>query len=225
VKREKPGAVVLINPNNPDGGYLNSSKVAYLLRNLRHVECVILDESFIHFVSENDEFSIKSFMDRVEDYPNLIVIKSMSKDFGIAGLRVGYAVMNERRVSYLLKYGFLWNISGLAEFFLELYTRKEFWQEYEKIRIRYIIERNRLFSDLSLIKSIKVYPSSANFFLVEIIDGSTARNFAYKLLLNYGIYVRLCNDKIGLDGEFVRIASRKGAENKILTNSIAQVIR
>jgi len=220
VHEEKPDTIVIINPNNPDGGYVKYSDIKYLLANVTSVETVIIDESFIHFAYEDETYEMKSATELIKEYPNLIVIKSMSKDFGIAGVRAGYAVMNQHRVSYLLKNGYLWNSSGLAEYFFRLYVHPSFLHEYEKVRIQYIQETQQFFSQLSSIPEIKLYPGMANFGLVELLDGSTSTDFVSKLLISYGIYTRNCADKIGLEGQFVRIASRNKQENLSIINSI-----
>ncbi|MBS1537291.1 MAG: histidinol-phosphate aminotransferase family protein [Bacteroidetes bacterium] len=220
VKKEKPDTIVIINPNNPDGGYVKYSDIKYLLANLTEVETVIIDESFIHFAYEDETYEMKSATELVKDYPNLIVIKSMSKDFGIAGVRAGYAVMDSKRVAYLLKNGFLWNSSGLAEYFFRLYVHDTFLKEYEKVRIKYIQETQLFFKELSTIPQIQLYPGLANFGLIELKDGSTSTDFVSKLLIGHGIYTRNCADKIGLEGQFVRIASRNKDENALIINSI-----
>ena len=93
VRRERPDTVVLINPNNPDGGYIPYTVMRRMLEELRSVPNVIVDESFIHFACEGDGFIYRSVADQVGRLPNLTVVKSMSKDFGVAGIRAGYAVM------------------------------------------------------------------------------------------------------------------------------------
>ena len=93
VHRERPDTVVLINPNNPDGGYIPHAVMLELLEELREVPNVIVDESFIHFATEGHGFAYCSVADEVQRFPNVTVVKSMSKDFGVAGIRAGYAVM------------------------------------------------------------------------------------------------------------------------------------
>ena len=144
----------------------------------------------------------------------------MSKYFGIAGVRAGYAIMDSKRVAYLLKNGFLWNSGGLAEYFFRLYVQNSFLHEYEKVRIQYIQETQDFFKELNNIPNIQLYPGMANFGLVELKDGSSSTDFVSKLLISHGIYTRNCADKIGLDGQFVRIASRNKEENALIINSI-----
>jgi histidinol-phosphate/aromatic aminotransferase/cobyric acid decarboxylase-like protein len=220
IKKTNPDSVVIINPNNPNGGYLPYEQLRYLLNNLKEVRNIIIDESFIHFAYEDSSLSLISATELFKEYANVIVIKSMSKDFGIAGIRCGYAVMDRHKVSELLKNGYLWNSSGLSEYFFRLYKRPDFFSEYEIVRKKYINEAQLFFEELKKIPQIKVYPGMANFALIELIDGSTSADFISKMLIKYGVYARTGSDKIGLNGEFIRIASRTEKENKIIINSM-----
>ena len=149
----------------------------------------------------------------------------MSKDFGIAGVRAGYAIMDENRVICLLKNGYLWNSNGIAEYFFNLYTDKEFWDEYKKVRIKYIIDSKSFFEKLSKIKLIKSYPSKANFALIELPQQIDSDTFSSILLVKYGVYVRTCSDKIGLSKNFIRVASRSVKENNIILKSIKSLLK
>ena len=185
----------------------------FILDNLKTVTNIIVDESFIHFAYEDIEFNQISSQELISKYKNLIIIKSMSKDFGIAGLRAGYSVMDADKVNLLLQNGYLWNISGLTNYFFNVYANKDFISKYNIVRKKYIINTLNFLTELKKINGIKVYPSKANFALIEILNGKTSFDFTMDLLMNYGIYVRDCSDKIGLDGQFVRIASRSSEEN------------
>ena len=160
----------------------------------------------------------------MEKYSNLIVIKSLSKDFGIAGLRLGYAVMSEKRVSALLERGYLWNVSGFGEYFLGLLSRKDFLKSYEMARLTAIRERDAFFRELSGINGIKVYPSKANMFLIKLLDGTKASDLMVRLLVRHGIYVRTCYDKVGLTGEFIRVASRTAGENEKFIQALKEAL-
>lgn len=225
VKTEKPDTVVVINPNNPDGGYVPIGTLQTMLADLKEVETVILDESFIHFAYEDSSFDPINTQALTDTYPNLVIIKSMSKDFGIAGVRAGYGVMSKERVAALIKNGYLWNSNGLSEFFFRLYVREDFAQDYEQVRKRYIADTIEFIDALSKIEGIKVLPSKANFVLVEILGGTTSMEFVIALLVKYGIYVRTANDKIGLVGEYIRVASRTKEENALMVNAFIQLTK
>lgn len=216
VKKEKPDTIVLINPNNPNGGYILQSDVNRIITELNFVSNLIIDESFIHFAHESEAMEEVSCGSLIAANPNLIIVKSMSKDFGIAGLRAGYAIMNEDRVAKLLKNGYLWNVSGLADYFFKLYANDYFRKEYDVVRKKYIVETATFLNDLQSIEGIKTYPSKANFALVEFLNETTSFDFTISLLADNGIYVRDCSDKIGLEGQFVRVASRTLEENKLI---------
>ncbi len=219
VTKEKPDTIVLINPNNPNGTFIKSLEIEELLTKLDFVKTIILDESFIHFAYEDHKFEIVSFANLIRKFPNLVVLKSMSKDFGIAGVRAGYGIMSKERVSKLLANGYLWNSNGLAEYFFRLYTRTDFAYNYDQVRVKYIIETLDFIKELQTIPNIRVYPSKANFVLIELLNGVKSLDFVSLMLIRYGIYVRTCDDKIGLKGYYIRLASRSKQENDYILKS------
>ena len=147
----------------------------------------------------------------------------MSKDFGIAGIRAGYGIMSKEKVEKLLQNGYLWNLNGLSEYFFKLYARPDFLKDYEQVRKKYIIDAQDFFKKLNEIPQIKIYSSFANFALIELIDGSSSSDFVSKMLIKYGIYSRTGNDKIGLEGQFVRISARSKTENETIISAIKNV--
>jgi histidinol-phosphate/aromatic aminotransferase/cobyric acid decarboxylase-like protein len=225
VRREQPDTVVLINPNNPDGGYISHAVMRELLGELRCVPNVIVDESFIHFACEGNDYTYRSVANLVSRFRNLTVVKSMSKDFGVAGIRAGYSVMAPGRVQTLLENGYLWNSSGLAEYFFDLYSRPDFQAHYERERVRFIRNSRRFFAELRKINGLHVYPTHANFALVELKNGISAEDLVCRLLVRRGIYTRTCDDKKGLEpGKFVRIAARSRPENGYIVRSLRSLV-
>lgn len=204
---------VLINPNNPNGGYLSREELNVIISELRHLDNLIIDESFIHFAYESIELYQISHEEMINEYPNLCIVKSMSKDFGIAGIRAGYGVMNKEKVAVLLSNGYLWNVSGLADYFFKVYSIESFQSAYEIVRKKYIMNTLMFLTEVNALNTVKTYPSKANFALIEIINGMSSFDFTLNLLIEHGVYVRDCSDKIGLDGEFIRVASRTFEEN------------
>ena len=185
---------------------------------LSFVDSIIIDESFIHFAYEDENYNLLSLTQCINKYPNLIIVKSMSKDFGIAGIRAGYGVMNSDKVNTLLKNGYLWNSNGLAEYFFKLYSTSDFSSDYDNVRIKYILETRKFIENLKQIPNIIVYPGKANFVLIELPNQIKSSDFVSIMLIKYGIYVRTCDDKIGLVGNFIRVASRNLEENNYIVN-------
>ncbi|MEE9438577.1 MAG: aminotransferase class I/II-fold pyridoxal phosphate-dependent enzyme, partial [Saprospiraceae bacterium] len=184
---------------------------------------LILDESFIHFAYEGADLYQISNQELIKQYPNLLIIKSMSKDFGIAGIRAGYGIMSKENVAKLLSNGYLWNVSGLADYFFKVYSEQKFTEEYEIVRKKYIMNTLMFLNELNGLETIKTYPSKANFALIEITNGMSSFDFTMELLINHGVYVRDCSDKIGLKGEFIRVASRSFEENLKILEAIKSI--
>ena len=224
IKSEKPDSIVIINPNNPDGGYINNNNLLKIINKLDFLENIIIDESFVHFAYEDFHYDPVSLEKIASENDKIILIKSMSKDFGIAGIRAGYSIMSENKVKDLLSNGYLWNVSGLAFYFFTLFNSKAFLNKYNEIRKLYIKETKDFLDELSKINLIKVYPSKANFALIELPNNISSFDFTIDLLIKYGIYVRDCNDKVGLNGNFIRIASRGKENNSIIIDAIKNYI-
>lgn len=224
IKKNDIKNCVIINPNNPDGNWISKDKLLSFIKENSHLDNIIIDESFIHFTSDvNNE--IATIGNNITDYPNLIIIKSLSKDFGIAGIRAGYVLMNNSKVHALLKNGYLWNSSGLAEYFFKKYSNENFRKQYEKQRLRYIGETEDFYYKLNTIEGLHIIKSNSNFFLAEITSGMTSEELFMELLFNDHVYVRDCSDKIGLSGNYVRIASRTKEENEIIFNSLTKALK
>lgn len=221
IKDRKCDTAILINPNNPTGEFIPTKNIYHFLESLKELQLIIIDESFIHFAYEDENLKLSKNENLIYKYPNLIIVKSMSKDFGIAGIRAGYGIMNCDRVKKLVSNGYLWNVSGLCDYFFSTYCDSQFQEQYEIERKRYINDTIEFINDLSQIPGIKVYNSKANFVLVEILsDEISSSDMVVELLVEKGIYIRDCSDKIGLSGEFVRIASRSKIENFEIVNAL-----
>ena len=215
--------MILINPNNPTGCFIENEEVEEILNNCPGLDYLIVDESFIHFTNEGVS-KIETYFDSNANLEKVIGIKSLSKDFGIAGIRAGYAILNEALRNNILKQGFLWNSNGIAEYFFELYSRPEFINKYEMVLNRYLDDKNDFFNKISTIFGLKIIPSSANFFLVEILTSKSSDDVVEKMLFEHGVYVRTCSDKIGLEGEYLRIASRSKTENHKIFDALKKSI-
>jgi threonine-phosphate decarboxylase len=215
IQNTKPELVIIVNPNNPTGTLIKREEVIAIHKSLQNNQLLIVDESFIDFSSTDESIEKYSL-----DYDNIIVIRSLSKDFGIAGLRLGYAVMPEHMINYSLARGFLWNSNGIAYFFTELLGTKPFQKKYLKAKNDYNLARDEFYQELVNL-GLDVVPSQANFFMIKT-PGDPGLYFS-KLLYTYGIYTRILNDKWGLNGNYLRIASKDRKENRQMLAAIKKI--
>jgi histidinol-phosphate/aromatic aminotransferase/cobyric acid decarboxylase-like protein len=225
VLRSGADTAVLISPNNPDGYLVPDDHLSWILSKLSNLRTVIVDESFIHFANRAAPDGLPTLVGLTEQFENVTVVKSMSKDFGIAGIRAGYAIMKPTRINRLLDHGYLWNTSGIAEYFFSLFGSPTFLAQYGKVLDTYrgYIERfTRMTAGAGFIRA---YPTSANFQLMRMPEGVSADLVTTLMLVRHGIYVRSCTDKVGLDGEFIRVAIRTEAENIRIVEALADILK
>jgi histidinol-phosphate/aromatic aminotransferase/cobyric acid decarboxylase-like protein len=220
VERYEPATVVILTPNNPDGGPVDEAALVRFVERVQgRVEQVIVDESFSHFAGEARPTSLASL---VSELPHLVVVNSMSKSHGIAGLRLGYAVMRPARAK-ALRDASLWNMNAFAEWFCELLTDDAYVAAYEGARRRYVRETRALFDGLDTLPGVTRHSSAANFALLEL--DRPAAPIVAAALTRHGVYLRDCADKWGLDSErFVRVASRGRADNERIVAALRDVL-
>jgi histidinol-phosphate/aromatic aminotransferase/cobyric acid decarboxylase-like protein len=220
VARHRPDTVVVINPNNPDGGLVDhGALVDFVSWTQGRVRQVIVDESFAAFTTLEPPRSLAPL---VRTCPHLVVVNSLSKSHGIAGLRLGYAVANPLRVRQL-RCGALWNLNAFAEWFCDLLADPSYLREYEGARRRYVREARQLFEGLSQLSRVRMFPTAANFALLELNRPASA--IASSMLARHGVYVRDCADKRGLEGDrYLRVAARSRPENDRVLAAFADVL-
>lgn len=194
--------IFLCSPNNPSGNLLNKSEVFKVLKAVDKI--VVIDEAYIDFASED------SWQKELNNFPNLVILQTFSKAWGLASIRCGMAFASEEIISYFNKVKYPYNLNVLTqEFILNQLEREE--EKDESVK-RILKERPRLekaLSELSLVE--KVYPSDANFFLVKVSDA----NAIYNKLASNGVVVRN-RHKISLCGNCLRITIGTPEENKTL---------
>jgi histidinol-phosphate/aromatic aminotransferase/cobyric acid decarboxylase-like protein/choline kinase len=216
-KKNKVNFAVLVNPNNPTGNLYPEDDVIKILDNLRFLDGIVVDESFMGFTGNRKENSVQSL---INDYPNLIIIHSIGKEYGVLGLRLGYLLTENEHVLKTLRYHLpIWNINSVAEKFLELFPK--YASDFEESLITIVKEREWLYSELKKIDWLHVYESHANFFLAKI--NNIRSNDFCRYLFEKKIYLKNCSNKSCLGRSFVRIALRSRPDNEILLNAIAQL--
>ena len=216
VQNSKANAALLINPNNPTGTLISRESMIHLMESLRHLDLVLVDESFIDFVNYD---LAPSIMDMIMDYPNLIVLKSLSKKYGIPGLRLGYAVSGNRDMTASLRSDIpIWSINSLAQYFLE--EIGSYQQQFADScsQVRYATQA--LYIGLQSVPYLHPYPTQGNFILSQVLHGITAMELTARLFRESNILINDCSGKKGLDSRFVRMASRTVEENAQLVQAL-----
>jgi len=222
-KNSSADTLVLINPNNPDGSIIEKKDLIKILTSLKNLNNIIIDESFIDFTSDDPEkFSL---MKEYSKFKNLIIIRSLAKDFGLPGIRIGFSIMSEEKVNKLYESGFLWNINGFAEYFYKIYSTPKFKNQYANLRKKYYHELKDFKKKLESLPNLTIYDSKANFFLVELPHHFDSDEFAFRILYKHGIYLRSCSDKKGLNNKFIRIAVRSTEENKKIISALRKELQ
>ena len=215
----KVDTLIVISPDNPSGSHLKYGEVIELLDMAKEMhKQIIFDESFIDFA--NDSYTLIND-DILKKYPNLIVIKSISKSYGVPGLRLGVlASGNNKYLDIINRNMPVWNINSFAEYFLQiiLIYKKDYVYGCKKIKE----ERNRFYNELIKINELDVYDSEANYFMIKLNKG-TSNELAEYLLDNNKILIKVLNGKNGFDDkEYIRIAVKTKEENDYFIQSIKE---
>lgn len=209
-------ALLLVNPDNPSGNFIKKDDLLRLAEWTKNRSVsFIVDESFVDFASNGLESTLLN-NSLLEKYPNLIVMKSISKSYGVPGLRLGViASSNLDLINYIKKDVAIWNINSFAEFYMQIFGKYE--SDYKKACSKFLNERNRFMNLLKNIDFLRVIPSDANYFLCEITGKYTSSELTEKLLES-NILIKDCSTKKGFNGKnYIRIAVRGKEDNDRLT--------
>lgn len=211
--------LVLINPNNPSGYCIGQADVNTLLQwSKEQNKNLILDESFLDFANEDNVSLLSESI--LNENPNLYVVKSISKSYGVPGLRLGIlASGNIEMIGRLKRSVAIWNINSVAEFFMQILDKYKI--DYENSLRKMREERLIFFKELEQVKSLKVYPSQANYFMCELMNGCSSLTLAGKLLKK-GILIKDLTPKIHNGKQYIRIAIREREENQKFIDSLKE---
>ncbi len=215
--------LILINPDNPSGNFIPTADVLKLAEWCESVGTrLVVDESFVDF-SEGYLHNSLLHDHILEAYPHMLVMKSISKSYGVPGIRLGILCSADTHIiSGIKKKVSIWNINSFAEFFMQIFTKYE--KEYLKACDKFIAERNDFEAQLRQIGFLRVMPSQANYFLCEILPPYNAHALVLKMLKQYNILTRDCSTKGGFDGkQYMRIAVRNHADNARLIAAFKEI--
>ncbi len=215
--------LLLINPDNPSGNFILMKGLLRLLKwaKERGIQ-LIVDESFVDF---SDDFEHNTLLrnDILEDNPHLAVMKSISKSYGVPGLRLGVlASADVELIRRIRKDISIWNINSFAEFYMQIFGKYE--KEYKQACHQFIAERRRFEALLKEIPYIRLIPTQANFFCLEVIDKYSSAELTKLLLERYNIMVKDCNSKTSLKGRnYIRISVRDEQDNDALIAALREL--
>lgn len=213
------GTLLVVNPDNPSGNFIPVGDIFLLAdwckqRGIR----LIVDESFVDFTYNYASNSLLH-NDLLEKYDNLVVMKSISKSYGVPGLRLGVlASSNTELIARLKKEVAIWNINSFGEFYMQIFSKYE--KNYAEACQLFIDERERFGKELQKVPFLRVIPSQANYFLCEVTDRFTSHELTSRML-DFNILIKDCSTKSGFDGRsYVRLAVRDQKDNDRLVSAL-----
>ncbi len=217
--RQEISNLVIVNPDNPSGSYMPKKEVLRLIewsrtRGIR----LILDESFVDFAEEEDS----SVMDRriLSANPQLFVMKSISKSYGVPGIRLGVLASGDTEVIAEMKKDVaIWNINSFGEFFMQIFEK--YRPAYLSALRQFREERRRFGQELSAVPGLRVIPSQANYFMVELTDGRDPGDLLKRLLIRHNILIKDLSAKTG-GKKYLRLAIRNTEDNNRLIAALRQ---
>lgn len=215
--------LILINPDNPSGNFIPKQDILKLCDwCLKKDIVIVIDESFIDFSDNYEDNSIIS-NDILEQYGNLIVIKSISKSYGVPGLRLGViCTSNSEIMDKIKKDVAIWNINSFGENYMQIYGKYE--NDYQRACREFTSERERFYNDLKQINWMRVIPSQANYFLCELDEDFNSTSLMRYLLYKHNILIKDCSTKQGFNGRnFIRIAIRDEKDNTVFVNALKEI--
>lgn len=215
--------LVLINPDNPSGNYINKSELLKLCNWTGQKDIrLLIDESFCDFAEEQDNTLIREEI--LREYPHLLVVKSISKSYGIPGARLGILASGDEEFIRTIKNGLtIWNINSFGEFYMQI--AEKYKSSYKLALDKFKDERKYLWDALREIHDICVFPSQANFFMIELKGDITSAKLAIILLIKYDIFIKDLSNKIHCDGrQFIRVSIRNHEDNEAFIQALRQVM-
>ena len=214
--------LIVVNPENPSGNYIEKKSMKKLLNwtKANNIK-LIVDESFVDFVDEENPTLIKQ--DVLDEYSNLYVVKSISKSYGVPGLRLGILASSDREtISWMKKDVSIWNINSFAEFYMQISNK--YHKDYERALKLFREERKSFQQDLSEIEDLRIIPSQANYIMVELLNGIDAEWLKCKMLKDEKIFIKTLEKKINNGKHYLRLAIRNHSDNTQFIYALKKVL-
>jgi len=215
--------LLLINPDNPSGNFITKEELLKLADKLLAMgKNFILDESFVDFSTNGEKESMIN-QEILDKYPNLVIIKSISKSYGVPGVRLGIlATSNQEIMKSIQNEVTIWNINSYGEFFLQIIGKYK--KDYDQGCVEISTERDRFYNCLKDIPYLEVVYSQANYFLLHVTDRFTASELTEVLLDKYELYIKDLTGKIGFDNrECIRVAVKDFNDNEFMIEKLKEI--
>ncbi len=209
------GCVFICNPNNPTGNLISKKTLQKIIISAnKRKTLVFIDECFIELVPDHDESIIKF----IKKYNNLFILRSLTKSFALAGLRIGYGIGSKQMISVLNKIKIPWNVSGLAQQAASAALLHSFYLTKVKKMIKK--ESFYIINSISKLKNFQCNATSTNFILIKTKMKSKTLQ---KKLLEKKILIRDCSTIRGLNNNYIRIAVKTRKENEKLIKALEKL--
>lgn len=213
--------LVIVNPDNPSGNYIPKADLLKLITWSKEKKIkLVIDESFVDFAEEENSTLI--VQDIIDGSRQLYVMKSISKSYGVPGLRLGVLASGDvEMIAELKRDVAIWNINSFAEFYMQI--EEKYKADYKAALFKIREERTRFVKALAEIDGLRVIPSQANYVMVELVNGTTAKALTEELFLKYNIFVKDLSEKIH-DKQYIRLAVRNTEDNNILLKALEKTV-
>lgn len=216
--------LIIVNPDNPSGNYMCRADLLRLIEwaQKKNIQ-LLIDESFVDFADEKKPTII--VQELLAANPHLFVIKSISKSYGVPGLRLGVlASGNTGKIAEIKKDVPIWNINSFAEFYMQI--AEKYRNNYADALVQIRQERKRFEEELNKIAGIKAIPSQANYIMIEVTGTLTASELTRRLLFIHNLFVKDLSHKITRDNrQFIRVAVRNTQDNDKLAYALKKELR
>lgn len=214
--------LVIVNPDNPSGNYIPKKELLRLIDWTRTKKIrLIIDESFVDFADEINCTLIEQEI--IDSNKHLFVMKSISKSYGVPGIRLGILVSGDTdSIAFMKKDVAIWNINSFGEFFMQI--EEKYQRDYREALVLYREERNRFQNELKKIDGVRVIPSQANYVMVELEDDIPSGLLLKELLIKHNILIKDLKVKTE-GGNYIRLAIRNKIENDVLLEAVKNEIK
>ena len=217
----KVDTLIVVNPDNPSGNYIPKADLLRLIDWSKAVGMrLLIDESFVDFADEPDNTLIEQ--DLLAANPHLYVMKSISKSYGVPGLRLGVLASGDTdTIAEMKKDVAIWNINSFGEFYMQI--AEKYKKDYTAALVKFREERARFERELATVKGVRVIPSQANFIMVELEKGIDPKELLKRLLIKHNMLIKELTTKTN-GRNYLRLAVRDKTDNDKLVAAMKEEI-